>query len=36
MNPLRRRMIEDMQIRNITLNTQRVCAPIVVGETAHA
>jgi hypothetical protein len=25
MNPLRRRMIEDMQIRNITLN-KHVCA----------
>ena len=24
MSPLRRRMIEDMQIRNLTLNTQRV------------
>jgi hypothetical protein len=26
MSPLRRRMIEDMQIRNLTLNTQRVYA----------
>jgi hypothetical protein len=26
MTPLRRRMIEDMQIRNLTLNTQRVYA----------
>ena len=24
MSPLRRRMIEDMQIRNLTANTQRV------------
>jgi hypothetical protein len=26
MSPLRQRMIEDMQIRNLTLNTQRVYA----------
>jgi hypothetical protein len=26
MSPLRHRMIEDMQIRNLTLNTQRVYA----------
>jgi hypothetical protein len=34
MSPLRRRMIEDMQIRNLTLNTQRVYAE-QVGVTAR-
>ena len=30
MSPLRRRMIEDMQIRNLTPNTQRVYVAQVV------
>jgi integrase/recombinase XerD len=30
MSPLRRRMIEDMQIRNLTANTQRVYVAQVV------
>ena len=35
MSPLRRRMIEDMQIRNLTLNTQRVYVEQVVRFAGH-
>jgi site-specific recombinase XerD len=35
MSPLRRRMIEDMQIRNLTPNTQRVYVEQIVRFTAH-
>jgi site-specific recombinase XerD len=35
MSPLRRRMIEDMQIRNLTPNTQRVYVEQVVRFTRH-
>jgi integrase/recombinase XerD len=35
MSPLRRRMIEDMQIRNLTPNTQRVYVAQVVHFAAH-
>jgi len=35
MSPLRRRMIEDMQIRNLTLNTQRVYVEQVVRFARH-
>jgi hypothetical protein len=35
MNPLRRRMIEDMQIRNLTPNTQRVYVAQVVHFACH-
>jgi site-specific recombinase XerD len=35
MSPLRRRMIEDMQIRNLTLNTQRVYVSQVVRFACH-
>src|ERR1700751_6297369 len=35
MSPLRRRMIEDMQIRNMTPNTQRVYVAQVVRVACH-
>ena len=35
MSPLRRRMIEDMQIRNLTPNTQRVYVSQVVRFACH-
>ena len=35
MSPLRRRMIEDMQIRNLTLNTQRAYVEQVVRFARH-
>jgi site-specific recombinase XerD len=35
MSPLRRRMIEDMQIRNLTVNTQRVYVEQVVRFARH-
>ena len=35
MSPLRRRMIEDMQIRNLTPNTQRVYVAQVVRFACH-
>ncbi len=35
MSPLRRRMIEDMQIRNLTVNTQRVYVAQVVHFACH-
>ena len=35
MSPLRRRMIEDMQIRNMTPNTQRVYVANVVRFASH-
>ena len=35
MSPLRRRMIDDMQIRNLTLNTQRVYVAQVVRFACH-
>ena len=35
MSPLRRRMIEDMQIRNLTPNTQRVYVAQVVHFACH-
>ena len=35
MSPLRRRMIEDMQIRNLTANTQRVYVAQVVHFACH-
>ena len=35
MTPLRRRMIEDMQIRNLTANTQRVYVEQVVRFARH-
>ena len=35
MSPLRRRMIEDMQIRNLTPNTQRVYVAHVVRFACH-
>ena len=35
MSPLRRRMIEDMQIRNLTVNTQRVYVAQVVQFACH-
>ena len=35
MSPLRRRMIEDMQIRNLTPNTQRVYVAQVIRFACH-
>jgi hypothetical protein len=35
MSPLRRRMIEDLQIRNLTANTQRVYVSQVVRFACH-
>ena len=35
MSPLRRRMIDDMQIRNLTVNTQRVYVAQVVRFACH-
>ena len=35
MSPLRRRMIEDMQIRNLTANTQRVYVAQIVRFACH-
>lgn len=35
MSPLRRRMIEDMQIRNLTLNTQRIYTSQIARFAAH-
>jgi integrase/recombinase XerD len=35
MSPLRRRMIDDMQIRNLTPNTQRVYVAQVVRFACH-
>jgi hypothetical protein len=35
MSPLRRRMIEDMQIRNLTPNTQRVYVANVFRFACH-
>ena len=35
MSPLRRRMIEDMQIRNLTANTQRVYVAHVARFASH-
>ena len=35
MSPLRRRMIDDMQIRNLTPNTQRAYVGQIVGLACH-